>query len=269
MSRRNFLKGLGLFAAAHVVAASAPLPSHICEQLTTESAFPEVKPKNRFDVQAAAKHAEMYIPTYYNQKNFTEWATKEGYMDIFVADQYPKQGKVVYDPTNEKIIIAFAGTFPTGWHDFKSDVDIRFTDSPLGGQIDEGFYKALHTKDGDHNRDLWATIQKHVDGLLDKYGKDTAVEVSGHSHGSGLATVAAATLAASDQNYNIAGVYLAGAPKVHDCVGASNYDAALGDVTYRIVLGADIVSQLPPLSYASPHEHVGQRYQLSHHGTLT
>jgi hypothetical protein len=76
--------------------------------------------------------------------------------------------------------------------------------------------------------------------------------VGGHSLGGALAVLIAKKLV--EVSAPVTAVYTFGAPRAGIRSYMLNYDAALGDRTYRFVFGTDIVPALPP----APYRHVGR-----------
>lgn len=122
-------------------------------------------------------------------------------------------------------VLAFAGTDPLVVTDWVSDFNI----SPQGETTD-GFAQAV------------ATAMPIIRRLL--AGITVPLVVTGHSLGGALATLAALDLA--KEGLPVAAVYTFGTPRPGGSAFRDDYDALLGAVTYRLVLGDDIVPTVAP-----------------------
>jgi len=86
--------------------------------------------------------------------------------------------------------------------------------------------------------------------------------VTGHSLGGALAILAA--LALERNGFLVAQVYTFGQPRVGNGDFMRRYNAALGDITYRVVYQEDIVARIPHLpSFRDPYRHVGTEVFIS------
>src|SRR5258708_4320788 len=80
---------------------------------------------------------------------------------------------------------------------------------------------------------------------------------TGHSLGGALAVLAAARAAAARRA--ISAVYTFGMPRTGNAAFADDYNRRLGDRTYRLVYGSDIVPTVPPSADPKlPYRHVGR-----------
>ena len=144
------------------------------------------------------------------------------------------------------IIIAFAGTdplVPANWiTDFDVGVSIRPGLKVMPGPVHRGFDKAFDA------------VSDQVTQALANRG-DAPVLVTGHSMGAALAVIAADHFL-SDKNLRATAVYAFGMPRVGDEDFAARYNDTLGDITYRLVHGSDIVATIPPSS--AGFRHVGR-----------
>ncbi len=117
------------------------------------------------------------------------------------------------------------------------------------------------------------SVHSGFDGALDEVWEDVLAEladdnrpliITGHSLGGGLATLAAARLADSDEPP--AAVYVYGCPRTGLGGFRDSYDAKLRDVTFRIINHIDIVTRVPLLvqGYRAP----GLRMYFDRDGTF-
>ena len=139
------------------------------------------------------------------------------------------------------MVIAFAGTEPTDLLNWITDFDIHQT----ADGVADGFYAGVEA--------IW---QKLVETVGQRPG---AIYLAGHSLGAALAAIAAKRLieerAATDR---IFGVYTIGMPRIGNAAFAAGYNAALGQRTYRLVHGDDIVPKVPPAEAPFDFRHVGR-----------
>ncbi|HLY90483.1 MAG TPA: lipase family protein [Acetobacteraceae bacterium] len=139
-------------------------------------------------------------------------------------------------------IIAFAGTEPNQFSDWKED----FTILRDGRGAHEGFENGLDA--------VWTTVER-----IARESAPGGLYLTGHSLGGALAGVAARRLI--DQRIidadRIKGVYTIGMPRIGDADYAQAYDAAggqrLGQRTFRLVHGQDIVTKVPPTTLDFAH----------------
>ena len=130
--------------------------------------------------------------------------------------------------------LSFAGTDPVVIEDWITDFSIQA--SPDG--IAQGFSIAAQA------------VLPEITALL-KASSCRAVFVTGHSLGGALAVIAASSLV--DAGIPVAGVYTFGMPRAGSESFQRAYDARLGDVTYRLVHGTDIVPSVPPTGLGFHH----------------
>lgn len=122
-------------------------------------------------------------------------------------------------------LVAFAGTDPIVLADWVTNFDLR----PHLGTT-QGFSQAL--------REAMPAIRT----LVARMGKP--VFVTGHSLGGALAVLAAQDLARNGAS--VKAVYTFGMPRPGDPAFAAAYDLRLGQITYRLAHGDDIVPTIAP-----------------------
>ncbi len=158
-------------------------------------------------------------------------------------------------------VIAFAGTEPEQFNDWKEDFSVLCTgvDARTGVGVHEGFKSGVDA--------VWADIKAVVGAA------PGGLYLSGHSLGGALAGVAARRLideglCSADR---ILGVYTIGMPRIGDAVYADDYNAAgggaLGARTFRFIHGEDIVTKVPPTLLG--YRHVGRPLSCKRGGTFT
>jgi triacylglycerol lipase len=142
----------------------------------------------------------------------------------------------------DAVILAFAGTDPGVWQNLVTD----FTPVPEdGSDIHNGFRVAAKAAEPDVAKAI-ARCQLTGKPLF----------VAGHSLGAALAALAARQ--ASAASVKPLAVYGFGMPRVGGPQFQASYDADLGDVTYRLVHGDDLVARVPPSRLLTGFRHVGR-----------
>jgi Lipase (class 3) len=145
-------------------------------------------------------------------------------------------------------IVAFAGTDPLKINDWITD----FNALPSADGIHTGFRAAVAA--------IWPRIAA---AIANRPQAERALFLTGHSLGGALAIVAAAQ-ASSDPQLQPTAIYTYGSPRPGDTQFAGVYNPLLGDVTYRLVHGTDLVATVPPS--VSGFRHVGRAMQCSSDG---
>jgi triacylglycerol lipase len=141
----------------------------------------------------------------------------------------------------DAVVLAFAGTDPAVWENLVSDTDIRLTPDK---NTHQGFQAALDA------------VQDKVDKAVQvsQQGRKPLF-VAGHSLGAALAVLAA-------QRADAAGavpkaIYIFGMPRAGGETFRATYNARLGQITFRLVHGLDIVARVPGNGF----RHVGRLLQ--------
>jgi hypothetical protein len=156
-------------------------------------------------------------------------------------------GFVGYDPAEQAIIVAFAGTDPLSIVDWIDDLDTIPVSYPAcsssGCKVHQGFwdtYKAIQPL-------VWSA----VNALLKEKGAKTKVQITGHSLGAALATHCAIDFydsAAIQPNW----VYTYGQPRVGNSAFADFYNSKI-TTHWRVTHHQDPVPHLPPEDFGFWH----------------
>jgi triacylglycerol lipase len=156
----------------------------------------------------------------------------------------------------QHVVLAFKGTSDLpGW---LTDANVPQVPAPGGGagKVHSGFAKGL------------ARVWDRVLPRLPKKGSGLSLWVTGHSLGGGLATLAANALC-NDPNYEVAGTYTYGSPRVGNLAYYADYKA----INFRCVNNDDVVPQVPlEMTLVGFHlfvyKHVGTLEYFDRHGQL-
>lgn len=137
---------------------------------------------------------------------------------------------------HDTTFVVFQGTDPLSLANWVSDFE--FLPNALG--IHQGFHNALDV--------VWEDIT----GAL-KQGEPTPhVLITGHSLGAALAALCASRLS-DGLGTVVDAVYAFGMPRIGTPDFAAKYNEKLGDRTYRLVHGDDIVPTVPPTEFGFCH----------------
>jgi hypothetical protein len=150
--------------------------------------------------------------------------------------------RAIVGERNDCTVVAFAGTDPALGKNIITDADARL--SPVDTHT--GFQDALDS--------VW--LQKILPRIQ---ASRRPLFFTGHSLGAALAVLGAE--AAADKGLAPASVFTYGMPRAGGPVFAARYDGKLGDRTFRLVHGGDIVPCVPDaLVAANPiqFQHVGR-----------
>ena len=139
------------------------------------------------------------------------------------------------------VLLAFAGTDPGVWQTLATDGQLRINPQT---NTHRGFQSAFGASE----------VAQAVDSALSARTPTRPLFISGHSLGAALGILAARRAVAG--NAAPAAVYGYGTPRVGDATFQSGYNAALGNVTYRLVHGRDLITRVP-MSFLG-YRHVGR-----------
>jgi hypothetical protein len=134
--------------------------------------------------------------------------------------------------------VAFAGTDPLRIADWISDVSL----GPLGLERHVGFEAALDA--------VWDLLEGKIHVAL-RERPGARVFLTGHSLGGALAVLAAERCVTSE--IPIGAIYTFGMPRVGDARFAERYNERVGDVTFRLAYGQDVVPIMPPSEFGFRH----------------
>ncbi|MES1155832.1 MAG: lipase family protein, partial [Pseudorhodoplanes sp.] len=134
-------------------------------------------------------------------------------------------------------ILSFAGTDPVAFANWITNFNL----GARARDIHRGFDDAVDA--------IWAELP----AALTSAPAAQPLFITGHSLGGALAIIAAERLQ-RELKIDVAGVYTFGAPRVGSQSFAQSYNACgLGDRSYRLVHGLDIVPTLPPSTLGFRH----------------
>jgi triacylglycerol lipase len=146
------------------------------------------------------------------------------------------------------VVIAFAGTDPAVWQTVITDFTLR-----LGGDTHAGFQAAADA------------VRPEIDKAIAlSRAAQKPLLMAGHSLGGAIAALAASR--AADQGAAPAAVYGFGMPRVGNARFHAHYTAALGERTFRLVHGIDIVPTVPPSILG--FRHVGRMLDCASGGSF-
>jgi len=153
---------------------------------------------------------------------------------------------------DDAIVIAFAGTDPGVWETVVTDGRFVLSQEENTHTGFQAAFRAVAPLDGQG---------KMLGPIADAIAKSSAtgkpIFLTGHSLGAALAILTADAMAT--QGTPPRAVYGFGTPCLGGATFTSRYDAALGDVTYRLVHGRDVVARVPMFA---GYVHVGCVLQI-------
>jgi triacylglycerol lipase len=148
-------------------------------------------------------------------------------------------------------VIAFAGSDPLKVEDWVTD----FTPAPSLDDVHTGFEGAVNSV----WNDIVATIQA-------RSPSEQPLFFTGHSLGGALAIIAA-DFAVTRLHVNATAVYTFGSPRTGGQAFFDRYTPALGNATFRLIDGTDLVATVPP-SLSGTFRHVGRSMQCPSDGNF-
>ncbi|HEY2394519.1 MAG TPA: lipase family protein [Rudaea sp.] len=149
----------------------------------------------------------------------TQWA---GFAD---AKSGTEAFAVVREGSGE-ILVAFRGTEPGDITDLGTDINVRPTPWPIGGNVHSGFASAFDS------------VRADIERWVGQHGGNGALTVTGHSLGAALATLALS-------RWRARRLVTFGCPRVGDKAFVATLDLA---ASVRYVDCCDIVCTVPPAS---------------------
>jgi triacylglycerol lipase len=161
----------------------------------------------------------------------------------------PKSACVVVAGGHGATIVAFAGSDPLKVEDWITDFNVQRSTEDLH----RGFQDAVAT--------VWPAISPVI---ANRPVPENPLFCTGHSLGGALAIIAAGR-AMSELNVEATAVYTFGSPRTGGAAFFDGYTPRLGDATFRLVHGTDIVATVPTPSPAD-FRHVGRSMQCASDG---
>lgn len=136
---------------------------------------------------------------------------------------------------DQKIIIAFRGTSDKqDWLTDAATIQKTWSSITNIGKVHSGFYQSLNS--------VWSVI---IEYLKELQTNNQPIWITGHSLGGALAALAYATLRLQEPQYELAGAYTFGQPRVGDDVLCKAFDADSKHRFFRVVNNNDIVPRVP------------------------
>ena len=195
-----------------------------------------------FDFANAWWLAEMSMLAYADGNGFVERQLRSAGMQGVRFFRSPENSshhtQAIMTFNANAVIVAFRGTEPNEWKDFKTDLEAQQVKLASGGKVHAGFHAGVDV--------IWSQMQQELERLA---SDNRTVWFTGHSLGAALAVLAA------HRYENPAVVYTFGAPRV----GNLEFSERYRQKTFRIVNNADLVTDLPPPIW---YRHVGELIYL-------
>jgi hypothetical protein len=161
----------------------------------------------------------------------------------------PNSACVVVAEGRDAMFVTFAGSDPGKIEDWVTDFDAM----PSATDLHTGFQNAVGT--------VWPKVKTAIENRL---ASEQPIFFTGHSLGGALAIVAASR-AALELNIQGIAVYTFGSPRTGGTAFFNEYTPLLGDSTFRLIDGTDIVPTVPP-SLSGGYRHVGHAIQCKTEG---
>jgi triacylglycerol lipase len=161
----------------------------------------------------------------------------------------PHSGCVVVAGGHGATIVSFTGTDPLKIEDWITDFDAV----PSATDLHSGFQDAVET--------VWPSIKT---AIANRPVSGQPLFFTGHSLGGALAIIAAER-AIRELNALATAVYTFGSPRTGGTAFFDSYTPLLGNSTFRLIDGTDIVPTVPP-SLPGDYRHVGRAVQCQTDG---
>jgi len=161
----------------------------------------------------------------------------------------PDSACVVVAGGRNATFVTFAGSDPGKIEDWVTDFDAM----PSATDLHTGFQNAVGT--------VWPKVKTAIEN---RSASEQPVFFTGHSLGGALAIVAASR-AALELNIQPTVVYTYGSPRTGGTKFFGDYTPLLGDSTFRLIDGTDIVPTVPP-PLSGGYRHVGRAIQCKTDG---
>ena len=157
----------------------------------------------------------------------------------------PPQARFIVAVGRGATFVTFSGTDPLSIRDWITD----FTLSPQLDTFHEGFRAAVEA------------VQPKIErAIRSSSANEQSLFFTGHSMGAALANISA--MLALKANLPATAVYTFGAPRTGGLTFVRDY-GPLGDCTFRLANGNDIVTAVPPSLFGN-FRHVGRMLRCSH-----
>ena len=201
--------------------------------------------------EAHAKRFEQTIIDAWHTPN-VKFISKRGRKGLIFKNRVTSDTQCFIAGNDQVIIIAFKGTEEKC--DWRSNLKfrkktIRFSGFDKEVQVHNGFLRALNL--------VWDDIIHYTRSYCKKR---QSIWITGHSLGGALANLAAFKFNQSDE-FNVAGIYTFGQPRVGAWDFANLFDKYLNDKYFRFVNNNDFITFVPP--FLCGYAHVGQLYYLT------
>ncbi|MBW4505618.1 MAG: lipase family protein [Scytonematopsis contorta HA4267-MV1] len=151
---------------------------------------------------------------------------------------------------DEKIVITFRGT--ENLNDWKTNFKLLKAAWKVG-MVHAGFYGSLQS--------VWPDAMNRLEKLRTN---NQPIWLTGHSLGGALAALACATFCKELPDYEIAGIYTFGQPRIGDLIFCKAFDTEAKARYFRVVNNNDAVPRIPTLKYG----HAGNLLYFDARGNL-
>ena len=190
--------------------------------------------------------AELAMIAYNDQAEAQAAAAAIGFPD---ARLYNNDGSQAFRfRSQHDCIVAFRGTEPDEWNDWKADASATLAAFGAIGRVHSGFQREVE--------DLWPML------LQVMYGNSLPIWFCGHSLGGALATICAYRCEQSPTSRTPEELHTFGSPRV----GCGRFAQCLAVNHYRWVHNNDIVTRVPPCWMG--YRHGGIEKYLDRHGQI-
>lgn len=195
-----------------------------------------------------------YADTAFVQKVFDEAELHETGAQIKTFQKQSIWCYVAY--TEQTILVAFRGTELQGFwdsvQDLMTDFNFFLVSDGAGAKVHRGFRDAVES--------IWEELVAYLTEL--SLQRPRKLWLTGHSLGAALATLTADKLA-RQSSLRVHGLYTFGSPRVGDLNFLHRFLLhSFARNTFRIVLGADVVTRVPPVRW---FRHVGRLCYINEH----
>ena len=260
-------------------------------QRLKELKIPPISPLNPskdFSVSEAIRFRRLSGAAYCERglQNWTcEFCDEQSLVDVTVFESEKRfvKGFIGYDKERRRAVVSFRGTEPKSFENWLENLDATHAGFPVAdfegkGRVHAGFLDAYVqirlnlTYAVARLSEKYSSFESDDDGVRlsveekgekkdessSKNEKDLPpfpIEITGHSLGGALATIAAMDLESGNHDpdrkhiiqkkVDVKSVYTFGSPRVGDGVFAEIYAERLGFKTYRLTHGRDVVPSVP------------------------